>query len=492
MMTRLLAAWFAMLAIAFSAEKPNIVLIYADDLGYGDISCNGAEAIQTPNCDRLANEGLNLSAGYSTGSMCTPSRYSLLTGEYPFRKKGTGVLPGDARMIIAPGRATVQSVLKTAGYRTGVVGKWHLGLGDGKIDWNGSITPGPRETGFDESLIMAATGDRVPCVYLRNDKVVNLDPADPIEVSYDKPFPGEPDGVKNRADLKMDWSYGHNMAVVNGVGRIGYMRGGKSALWKDETMCDEFAREAVDFIGRIKGKPFFLYFATHDVHVPRVVNPRFAGKSGMGPRGDAILEFDWQVGQVLDALDKAGVAENTLVVLTSDNGPVLNDGYKDDAAEKLGNHKPAGPFRDGKGSNYEGGTRVPFLVRWPAKVKAGTKSAALISQVDLPATFAALAGTKFPQETAPDTRDLSRALTGEDPVGRDHLLQYSSRVSVRSGKWKYIPAGRNIYRQGKFTPAELFDLDADPGERKSVISEHPEIAEELAGKIPQAKPADLF
>ena len=228
----------------------------------------------------------------------------MLTGEYAFRQKGTGILPGDAKLIIEPGRPTLASMLKSAGYKTGVVGKWHLGLGAGVIDWNGEIKPGPNEIGFDESFIMAATGDRVPCVYVRNHRIENLDPADPIQVSYQNPFPGEADGVRDRASLKMDWSHGHNQAVVNGVGRIGYMSGGRKARWTDETMAETFAKEAVAFIGRSKDQPFFLYFATHDVHVPRIVNPRFAGKTTMGPRGDAIAEFDWQVGQVLDAIER--------------------------------------------------------------------------------------------------------------------------------------------------------------------------------------------
>ena len=259
------------------------------------------------------------------------------------------------------------TVLKNAGYRTGVIGKWHLGLGGDKLDWNAEIKPGPIELGFDESFIMAATGDRVPCVYIRGHRVVGLDPADPIEVRYDMPFAGIPTGKADPALLRLHPSHGHDMAIVSGISRIGYMKGGKSALWNDETMAETFTREAVAFINRNKSRRFFLYFATHDIHVPRVPHPRFAGKSGMGPRGDAIVEFDWSVGEVLRALDENGLAESTLVVLTSDNGPVVDDGYRDDAVEKLGSHKPAGPFRGGKYSKFEGGTRVPFMVRWPGK-----------------------------------------------------------------------------------------------------------------------------
>lgn len=462
-----------------AASKPNIVLIYADDLGYGDLSCNGATAVQTPHSDRLAREGLNFSSGYCSSATCTPSRYSMLTGEYAFRQKGTGVLPGDAKLIIQPGRATLATALRNAGYTTGVVGKWHLGLGDGSLDWNGEIKPSPNEIGFDHSFIMAATGDRVPCVYVSNGRVVNLDPADPIKVSYQHGFPGEPDGKKDRATLRMDWSLGHNMAVINGVGRIGYMTGGKKALWNDETMAETFANEAVSFIEKSKGKPFFLYFATHDVHVPRIPNPQFVGKTKMGPRGDAIVEFDWQVGRVLETLDRLGLTENTLVILTSDNGPVLDDGYKDEAVEKLGDHKPAGPFRGGKYSIHEGGTRMPMLARWPARIKAGTKSDAIISQVDFPATFAAMVGAEFPKDRAPDTRNVLPALLGESPAGRDSVLQHAGVVAIRSGNWKLIPP----HKKNK---VQLYDLAKDPGETTNLAGDHPEKVAELGKELPSS------
>lgn len=483
----LIAAGVALSAIPSSASPPpNIILIYGDDIGYGDFGCYGGSGVKTPNVDRLAKEGLRFTSAYASSATCTPSRYSLLTGQYAFRKKGTGVLPGDAALIIEPGRPTLPSILKQAGYTTAVVGKWHLGLGEaGKpLDWNGEIKPGPREIGFDYSYIMAATGDRVPCVYVENHRVVGLVSDDPIQVNYQKAFPGEPDGVKDRATLKLDWSHGHNQAVINGIGRIGCMKGGKAALWKDEDMADVFIKQALQFIERAKAQRFFLYFATHDVHVPRVPHPRFVGKTSMGPRGDALVQFDWCVGEILKTLDRLNLADRTLVILSSDNGPVLDDGYKDQANEKLGNHRPAGPLRAGKYSLFEGGTRMPLIVRWPGRVKPG-QSDALFSQVDLPATLGALAGARADGEVWPDSRILLPALLGDTPTGRDHVVEHANRLAIRRGKWKFIPPGQTSDQLGPWRkvqiaePGFLFDLDADPGETRDLAAAHPQVVSEL-------------
>ncbi len=473
-------------------KSPNILLIYADDLGYGDVGFNGATAVKTPNVDRLAKEGLRFTSGYCSSSTCTPSRFSMLTGEYAFRQKGTGILPGDAAMIIPTDRATLPAIMKNAGYTTGIIGKWHLGLGAGKdqLDWGAEIKPGPREVGFGYSFIMAATGDRVPCVFIENQRVVGFDKSDPIQVSYGKnPYPGEPNGVSERDQLKMDWSLGHNMAIVNGIGRIGYMKGGKAALWKDEDMADTFTRKGVEFIEQNKDKPFFLYFATHDIHVPRVPHARFVGKTTMGPRGDAIVQFDACVGELLATLDRLKLTDNTLVVLTGDNGPVLDDGYKDDAVEKLGDHKPAGPFRGGKNTIFEGGTRLPFVVRWPDRVKPGV-SDALVSQVDFCASFAALTGQKLGTSDAPDSFNVMPALLGESPIGREHLLLHSGTVAIRKGHWKFIPANEATQqaapRSGPKAGA-LYDLSKDPSESINIAEQHPEVVEKLSKELEQLR-----
>jgi arylsulfatase A-like enzyme len=480
-------------------KMPNVVIIYADDIGYGDFGCYGGET-STPNVDALAQKGLKFTNGYCPSATCTPSRFAMLTGQYAFRQKGTGIARGDAAMIIKPGTFTLASIMKDAGYTTGVVGKWHLGLGAGgkELDWNTDIKPTPNDIGFDYSYIMAATGDRVPCVYIKNRNVVNLDPDDPIQVRYGKEnFPGELDGKKDRDKLTMDWSHGHNMAVINGIGRIGYMTGGKAALWKDEDMADDFTKEAVGFIERNKEKPFFLYFALHDNHVPRVPHPRFVGKSGQGPRGDAVVQFDWCVGQIIKTLERHGLDKNTLVIVTSDNGPVLDDGYKDQANEKLGTHKPAGPLRAGKYSLFEGGTRVPFITYWPGTINPGV-SEALMTQVDFPASFAAMAGQSLPDTAVVDSFDMYDALIGQSDQGRAYIVQHAGGVALRMGDWKYIPVkatrdGMNPTGPNRLTKlpdgGALYNLANDPGETKNIAKQHPKVVQQMSEKIEQIKQA---
>ncbi len=471
---------------AAATAKPNIVLIYADDVGYGDLSCYGATKVRTPNLDRLAAQGMRATATHSPSATCTPSRYALMTGEYAWRKQGTGVLPGDATLLIDPSRTTLPSMLKQAGYRTGAVGKWHMGLGSGSIDWNAEIKPGPLEIGFDYSFIMPATGDRVPCVYVENHRVVNLDPNDPISVSYETPFPGEPTGKANPELLKMHPSHGHDMAIVNGVSRIGYMKGGKSALWVDEEMAPTFTSKALAFIEREKAGPFFLYFATHDIHVPRIPNARFAGKSEMGARGDAILELDWIAGQVLDTLDRLKLTDNTILMFSSDNGPVLDDGYKDQAVAKAGTHKPAGIYRGGKYSNYDGGTRVPFLIRWPKHIKPDSTSDALMCHVDLLHSLATLTGQKLPGNAGPDSFDLLPGFLGQSQTGRPYLVEHASSLSLVEGDWKFIRhhAGPKVNltgnELGNDPKDQLFNIRKDPGEHESLTDQEPERVKKMS------------
>jgi len=462
-------------------RRPNVVLIYADDLGYGDLSSYGATALQTPHIDALSREGLRFTDAHSPAATCTPSRYALLTGEYAWRKQGTGILPGDAALVIDPSRATLPRIFQEAGYATGVVGKWHLGLGPkGGPDWNGAIAPGPREVGFDDSFIMAATGDRVPTVYVENGRVVGIDPRDPITVSYSARVGDWPTGRANPELLKLQPSHGHDQTIVNGISRIGYMTGGRAALWKDEDMADVFTAHAVAFLEKHRDRPFFLYLALHDPHVPRVPHPRFAGKTDLGPRGDAIVQADWCVGELLTALDRLELANDTLVLFSSDNGPVVDDGYKDGAVAKLGRHKPAGPFRGGKYSNFEGGTRVPLLVRWRGRVKPGVSSA-LVSHMDFLASFGAWLGGAARPGPPTDSEDMMAALLGTSRNGRATLVEQAGGLSLRHGNWKYIEPTEGLAinpetgtELGNGSMPQLYDLASDPGETKNVAQGHPD------------------
>lgn len=481
-MHRILLLLSLLVPALFATDHPNVIFILGDDIGYGDISCYGATRVQTPNVDRIAREGIRFTDGHSSTAVCTPSRYSAMTGVYPWRKAGTWILPGDAAMIVDTDQFTLQKVFQKAGYKTGAVGKWHLGLGEGKekINWNEEIKPGPRETGFDYSFILPATGDRTPCVYLENQRVVGLEKDDPITVSYEGPIGNDPTGKEHPELLKMHPSHGHDMTIVNEVSRIGYMTGGKKARWIDEEMSDVLAGKAVGFIEQHKDEPFYLYYATHNIHVPRMPNARYVGKTPMGPRGDSIVEFDAQVGIVLEALDRLGLAENTIVIVSSDNGPVVDDGYQDRAVELLGDHKPAGPFRGGKGAVFEGGTRLPFLLRWPARVKPAV-SDALVSQMDFLASFASFLKVPIPAQQARDSVDVMSALLGESPKGREDFIEQGggSRgglLGLRQGTWKYAVPGNGIKRspttnteQGSDSRGMLFDLSVDPGEANNLI-----------------------
>jgi arylsulfatase A-like enzyme len=469
-------------------KHPNIIVIYADDLGYGDASCYGGTKIKTPNIDKIAAQGLRFTNAYATSATCTPSRFSILTGKYAWRQAGTGIARGNAGLLIPTDIETLPGMLQEAGYTTGAVGKWHLGLGPEEgPDWNADIKPGPLEIGFDYAFLLPSTGDRVPCVYMENHRIVDLDPADPIIVSYKEKVGNEPTGKENPELLKMKYSHGHNMTIINGISRIGWMTGGKSARWIDEEMADVITNRAVNFIDKNRRQPFFLYFATHDIHVPRVPHSRFVGKSGMGPRGDALLQLDWSVGEILKALDATDLSKNTIVIFTSDNGPVIDDGYQDQAVELLNGHTPAGTLRGGKYSAFEAGTRVPFLVRWPGKVKPGV-SDALMSQVDLFASLAALTGQELGSNQAPDSFNHIQELLGKSKKGRDHVIEQAANntLSVVRGNWKYIEPSQGP-KMNKNTDIELgndpqkqlYHLKKDIGETTNLAAEEPVRVQEL-------------
>ncbi len=482
------------LALAASENsKPNIIVIMGDDIGYGDFSCYGATKVSTPHIDKLANEGIKFTSGYATHATCTPTRYSFITGEYAWRKPGTGILKGDANMIISTERPTVASLVKQGGYKTGIVGKWHLGLGKGKIDWNKEIKPTPVELGFDRYFGMAATNDRVPSVYISQHHVADLDPNDPIQVSYRGKIGKEPTGRENPELLTMKprtLKDHHAGTIVNGISRIGYMSGGRKARWDDETMTFRYLEEANKFIDQNKKSPFFLYFALHQAHVPKVVSKKFAGTSKAGLRGDLIQEFDWTVGEIVKNLKKNGILENTIVLISSDNGGVALDGYQDNGWKDTqeSGHAFNGPLSGTKYSGNEGGVRMPFVVSWPKMIKTGKVSDEVVSLVDISATAASLAGVDLPKNAAPDSYDLSELFAGKtDKSPRPfHITTgIGNQIAIRKGAWKLFPSSKN--RNGKVKPARLYNLNKDIAERKNLADKNPDKVNELTVLFNKAK-----
>ena len=469
-------------------QKPNVIVILADDLGYGDLKCYGAKNVETPHVDKLASEGIRFTNAHTVAATSTPSRYSLLTGEYAWRRPDTDIAAGDVKMIIRPEQYTMADMFKSAGYATAAIGKWHLGLGDktGGQDWNAPLPAALGDLGFDYHYIMAATADRVPCVFIENGKVANYDPSDPIEVSYTKNFPGEPTGKDNPELLyNLHPSNGHDMSIVNGISRIGFMKGGGKALWKDENIADSITVHAIDFIKQHKDEPFFMYFATNDVHVPRFPHDRFRGKNPMGLRGDAIAQFDWTVGQLMETLDQLGLTENTLIILSSDNGPVVDDGYKDKAEELLNGHTPSGPWRGNKYSAFEGGTAVPVIVRWPQKIKKIGDSDVLMSQIDWLASLGALVNARLPKGSAPDSYDRLGNLIGTDKTDRPWIVEQSMNhtLSVRTKDWKYIEPNDDPTTFMKAEKIETGNLNVPQLYEMEKVSEQENVAEKYPKKV---------
>lgn len=480
-------------SIAFAQQRPNVILIIADDLGYGDVSAYGQTTILTPNIDRLAHGGVCFTDGHATSATSTPSRYGLFTGMYPWKRK-IHILPGDAPLLISPEQFTMPRMFQQAGYHTAAIGKWHLGMGQGKINWNQQIIPSANAIGFDYTCLIAATVDRVPTVYVENGLVEGLDPNDPIEVSYQHNFEGEPTALTNPELVQMRWSHGHNNSVINGIPRIGFMKGGHKARWKDNEMAQYLIHKVFRYLDERRvgegNQPFFLYYGLHEPHVPRTPDTRFVGSTDLGPRGDVIAEADWCVGQLLQKLEEQGILENTLIIFSSDNGPVLDDGYVDGARESASQHDPRGGLRGGKYSLYDAGTRVPFFIYWQGHIRPGVNNE-LVSQQDLIASLGKLIGQQVPDTL--DSYEMLDTFLGKRQRGRASMVvEAAGRLAFRSGRYALIPPYKGPKRNvtdnelGNVDDYTLYDLHADPSQATNITAAKPRLLRKLKKKFLEA------
>jgi arylsulfatase A-like enzyme len=467
---------------AAAAERPNIVFILADDFGYGDLSSYGATKVQTPNIDRLAREGRLFTNAHSPHSVCTPTRYSLMTGRYSWRTwAGAANVWSDDPLLIEEGRYTLPMLLKDAGYRTAIVGKWHLGFGrpggenwddENGVDYNGKIAPGPLEVGFDYYFGIPHVG-QFPHIFIENHHVVGLRPESPLKIVRD-------DRWKRRTSYLERYGYPPRHEF----------EGGEGAIYEQGDVALELTSRAEAWIEQNAKNRFFLYFAHRNVHSPLEPNARFRGKSEIGVYGDFILELDWSVGRILDKLDELGLANDTLVFFSSDNGAVQM-GHRPTQIVDYDGHLSNGPFRGQKTEGYEGGHRVPLLARWPGRIDAGSRSDALVAGTDAMATLAELTGQDLPDGAGPDSFSYLGALLGQAPTRsvRNVLVHESYRggFGVREGDWKLLMfqggggIGWSPFDFDRARPyGQLFNLKTDPGEQHNLYEDHPEMVERLS------------
>jgi len=415
-------------APAAATRPPNIVIIFADDLGYGDLGVYGHPLIKTPRLDRLAAEGLKLTSFYASAPVCSASRYSLLTGRYAVRSGVNGALMPESKNGLGAGETTIADILKGAGYRTGMVGKWHLGNRPGFF---------PTEHGFDSYFGLLYSNDMIR-PWVQTDVPMRL-------YRGSRELPGEVDNA---------------------------------------ALTERYTEEALAFIRESKDRPFFLYFAHSMPHVPLGVTPRFAGRSTNGRYGDVIEMIDWSTGQVLDAIRDAGLERDTLVIFTSDNGPWMDMPPRMLVEPRIvrTDAGSAGPLRGSKGTSWEGGTRVPFLARWPGRIAAGSVSSDMARTLDILPTIAAIVGAKVPAGRTVDGQDIRAFLEGRAPSPAEWFFYYDSGgrlEGVRDRRWKL-----HLTFPEKGEPVtELFDLLADPSERWNVAAEHPDVVARLRARM---------
>lgn len=491
-------------------SRPNVVLIFADDLGYGDLGCYGATKLQTPNIDQLAAEGKRFTDAHSSSAVCTPSRYGLLTGEYPLRgNRGKGIwgpAPITSPLLIDTETLTIADIFKSQGYDTAAFGKWHLGFKSGKNDWQEPLSPGPQDLGFDYYFGMPVVNSAPPYVYVENDRIVGADPADPL-VYLGRNAKGATPITPIAKEAAQRSANAFSGAVE------------AHALFNDYEVGTKLTEKATAWIESRDGKPFFLYFSTTNVHHPFTPAKQFQGSSQAGPYGDFAHELDWIVGEVRKSLEKAGVLDNTLIIFTSDNGGMFNHGGR--RAAELG-HKINGDLLGSKFGIWEGGHRVPFIAWWPGKIEAGAVSDQLLSNADMLATFAAVSGRGLEESEQKDSINMLSALTGDpDQPLRTELIitpNKPSHTAIRKGKWIYIPAQSDGGFKGskpnqhawggaavttlvgtpnsdivkgkikKGAPkGQLYDLEADMNQTKNLYNDYPEVVQQMAALLKEYK-----
>ncbi len=461
------------ISIVLSAQSPkNIVLILADDLGYGDLSAYGATAYRTPHIDRLATEGRLFTDAHSPHPVCTPTRYGLMTGRYSWRTwAGSANVWSDDPLLIEEGRYTLPMLFRKAGYKTAIIGKWHLGYGrpgtanwtEAGVDYNGKIAPGPLEVGFDYYYGIPHVGQQ-PHVIIENHHIVGLTPESPLKLHRDERW----------------------IAKTSYLERYGYpprhhFTGGKGALYDHRDLALRLTERAESWIKEQADNPFFLYFAHRNTHGPIIPNERFRGQSGIGAYGDFVLELDWSVGRILDTLDELGLTDETLVLFSSDNGAVVRS---------LPGHRVNGELRGQKTEAYEGGQRVPLLARWPGHIEAASRSGALVALTDMLATFSDLLESPLPDGAGPDSFSFLGALLDrkQSSVARTSLVHNSYRggFGIRQGDWKLLMfqgGGGRPVGGGGWNPfdydrtisyGQLYNLREDLGEELNLYADEPE------------------
>ena len=465
---------------ALAADRPNLVFILADDMGYGDVQAlNPKSKIPTPNLNRLSREGMTFTDAHTSSAVCTPTRYGLVTGRYSWRGRlKRGVLDGYGKPLIEQGRETIGSFLRASGYHTGIVGKWHLGLGfvrksgDRDIDYTQGVTDGPHTRGFDFSFVIPASLDFPPYVYIRNGQITR------------------------------------NVVLQSAVRFPGFLRHGPIGRdMEPADALDDLTAEAVAYIHERSGReqPFLLYFPLTAPHKPTLPHGRFVGTTNLGPYGDFVAQVDWTVGQVLNALDSAGVADNTLLIYSSDNGSYmyrLQPGEPDHVSDSTiqsydpDHHTSNAGLRGTKADIWEAGHRVPFFARWPGTVSAGSRSDETICLTDYFATAAEIAGKELPADAAEDSFSILPLLQGKGDWERAPVVHHSANgtFAIRDGRWKLVAGNGSGGREKPLgepfqKPYWLLDLAEDPGERSNRIDQAPDVAARLEKELERIRNA---